>query len=108
MDARGTVEAGAAESDAERERPAELTLGRAQPNPVRASATISYGLPVAAAVRLAVCDALGRAVAVIADGTPDAGWHDATWTPGPAAPGLYVVRLVAGGEVRTATVVVVR
>ena len=35
--ARGTVEAGAAESDAERERPAELALGRAQPNPTRSA-----------------------------------------------------------------------
>ncbi|HEX9950227.1 MAG TPA: M36 family metallopeptidase, partial [Rubricoccaceae bacterium] len=88
--------------------PAELALRPVQPNPARGPTNIAYSIPEAVPVRLAVYDARGREVAVLADGVPEAGWHDTVWTPGPAAAGLYVVRLVAGSEVRTTTVVVVR
>ncbi len=88
--------------------PSAVTLRAARPNPARGQTAITFGLPAALPARLTVVDARGREVAVLAEGTLDAGWHDAAWLPGAAAPGLYAVRLVAGGEVRTATVVVVR
>jgi hypothetical protein len=88
--------------------PTEFALRRAQPNPTRGATTVTYGLPETVEIRLAVYDARGREVAVLAEGTPEAGSYDAVWTPGTAASGLYVVRLVAGNEVRTTTVLVVR
>ena len=88
--------------------PAELTLQRVQPNPARSTTTMTYGTPEAVPVRLAVYDSRGREVAVLAEGAAEAGWHDAEWRVQGAAAGLYVVRLVAGSEVRTTTVVVVR
>ena len=46
-------------------------------NPVRGSALVRYGLAEAGPVRLAVVDALGREVAVLADGSAAAGTHGA-------------------------------
>jgi hypothetical protein len=88
--------------------PPAVDLQSARPNPVSSATTVSYGIPETAPVRLAVYDARGREVALLAEGTREAGWHDAEWRTEGAAAGLYVVRLVASGEVQTVTVVVVR
>ena len=85
-----------------------IELQAARPNPAPGATSLSYSIPETVAVRLAVYDAQGREIAVLAEGLQEAGWHDAVWTPGTAASGLYVVRLLAGSEVRTTTVVVVR
>lgn len=74
------------------------------PNPVRGEANFRYRLGAAATVRLAVFDVLGREVARLDEGARAAGVHQAAWdgrgaTGEAAAPGVYVVRLVAGGEV---------
>ena len=87
--------------------PAEVELSAARPNPARSLVTLAYGLPTDSPVRVAVYDVRGREVAVLASGDREAGRHDAVWTPGGAA-GVYVVRLVAGLEVRAVSVVVVR
>ena len=55
-----------------------------------------------------VHDALGRRVAVVADGPLAAGAHALTWDASAVAAGVYVVRLEAAGLVRTRTVVVTR
>lgn len=57
---------------------------------------------------MAVFDVLGRRVATLVDGVVGAGAHTATWDAGGAAPGVYVVRLVAGPAVRSARLVVAR
>ena len=68
-------------------------LGLPTPNPVRGAARLPYRLGRGGAVRLAVHDALGREVAVLADGVQPAGLHEASWDAGGLAPGAYVVRL---------------
>ncbi len=85
-----------------------VELRAARPNPTRGRTAVSFALPAALPVRLVVVDARGREVAVLAEGTFEAGPHEAAWDAAGAAPGLYAVRLVAGREARTATVVVVR
>ena len=69
------------------------------PNPSAGSASVAFALARAADVRLDVVDALGRTVAVLADGARGAGAHRARVRD--LAPGVYVVRLVAGGTVTT-------
>ena len=76
------------------------------PNPAAHRATVRFELAEAGPARLAVLDALGREVAVLAEGSHAAGVHDAAWDAARLAPGLYVLRLDAAGEtvVWTATV----
>ena len=57
---------------------------------------------------LSVYDALGREVAVLASGRQTAGEHTADWSAAGVAPGVYVVRLQAGGAVASHRVSVVR
>jgi len=76
-------------------RPLELA---AVPNPAHGTAVIHLALPAAVPVDLRVFDALGREVAVlVASSTVPSGDHQLEWDASGAAPGVYVVRLTAGG-----------
>ena len=74
----------------------------AYPNPSSGRVTVAFSVEAATTVRLSVVDALGREVAVLADGPVEAGAHraelDATAWPA----GVYVLRL-ATADGRTAT-----
>ena len=82
-----------------------LTVG---PNPTSGAGAVRFGLAESGDVRVALYDALGRQVAVLADGPLGVGPHtlalDATSLPA----GVYVVRVAAGPDVRTARLTVVR
>ena len=80
----------------------------ASPNPFRGATTIHYTLDDDADVRLAVFDATGREVAVLAEGTRASGAHAATFEAGALPAGVYVWRLVAGGRVQTGRVTLAR
>ncbi|MDT0630427.1 T9SS type A sorting domain-containing protein [Rubrivirga litoralis] len=80
----------------------------AWPNPTRGAATVAFGLAAGGAARVAVYDALGREVAVAADGPFGSGRH-VVGLPARALPaGVYVVRVTTEGGVRTARLTVVR
>ena len=64
------------------------------PNPFSERLTVEYRVAEPAAVAVEVFDALGRRVAVLADGPVGPGLHRAVWSGG-AASGVYVVRLTA-------------
>ena len=85
-----------------------LALRPASPNPFTGSTFFRFDLPEAGAVRLAVYDALGRCVAVLADGSRAAGAHAVPFEAGPLPAGAYVVRLEAAGRVATQWVSLVR
>ena len=79
------------------------------PNPTGGDARVRFALAGAADVTVAVFDALGRRVSVLADGAPfGAGLHDLAFPTAALAPGVYVVRVTAGAEGATRTVTVVR
>ena len=92
----------ATEGDAE----GALELGAPRPNPTAGRADVPFSLARAGAVRLAVYDALGREVAVLADGDRAAGAHRAAFDATGLAAGVYVVRLTTadGALVRRLTV----
>ncbi|HIG75921.1 MAG TPA: DUF4397 domain-containing protein [Bacteroidetes bacterium] len=75
-----------------------LALDAPFPNPAVGSATVPFSLAEAGDVRLAVVDALGREVALLAEGTREAGAHRAALPSGTLAPGTYVVLLQANGD----------
>jgi hypothetical protein len=77
---------------------AGIDLEQNWPNPFNPSTTLSYTLDERQPVRLSVCDALGREVAVLADGMMDAGRQQTTFDAADLPGGMYVARLVAGGR----------
>jgi len=82
--------------------PSALALSQPAPNPTSGPMRLRYAIPASAAMRLSVLDLQGREVAVLAEGTQAAGWAWASWNGrtggGPAAGGIYFIRLKAGGR----------
>ena len=85
-----------------------LALDNAYPNPARDAATVRFRLPEAQRIRLAAYDAVGREVALLAEGEMPAGNHTAQLDGGSLASGIYVLRLQSGSGVLTRTVTFVR
>ena len=83
---------------------ARVALLAPEPNPVREAATFRFRLSAPGPARVDVFDARGRRVAG-ASGTYASGESAVRVATGPLAPGVYAVRLAAGGEVRTRTFV---
>jgi choice-of-anchor C domain-containing protein len=74
------------------------------PNPSPEGATVTFTVPVAAALRLTVHDARGRMLRVLAAGTHEAGAYARAWdgrlASGDRAPaGLYFIRLTTPGGI---------
>ena len=78
------------------------------PNPFTTATTLEYELAMAATVSLTVYDAIGRRVAVLADGDRSAGLHRVEWTANGLAPGVYLGVLRAGGHVATQRMILTR
>ncbi len=93
--------------------PSALSLS-AGPNPARGPVRVALALPSdARTVRVTVHDVAGREVALLARGPLSAGRHEWSWNGrdvagARAAPGLYLVRVVAGEQVRSSRVVLSR
>jgi hypothetical protein len=86
--------------------PAVLNLGENYPNPFNPATRITFSLPRSGEVDLAVFDLAGRRVATLVRGTVEAGRHEVMWRGrddrgGAVASGVYFSRLVAGGELLT-------
>lgn len=86
-----TVEAGG-----ETALPAEFTLTQNYPNPFNPNTQISFALPFASNVTLAVFDALGRSVATLVDGLLAAGSHTVNFDAANLSNGIYFYQLKAG------------
>ena len=91
------------------EAPRAVTLHAPVPNPASGAMAVAYTLSAAGPVHLSVHDALGRRVAVLASGARmEAGSYTARFDASALAPGVYVVRLEAGGAVAVQHASVVR
>jgi hypothetical protein len=88
--------------------PDRVALLGASPNPVRRIADIRYTLPRPADVRLAVYDALGRQVTVLASERQSAGRKTARLDASRLPSGVYFIRLSAAGATQTRRIAIVR
>jgi len=88
--------------------PGSFELSAARPNPVGRMTEISYALPVARTVNLAVYNAAGQLVKVLDSGSKAAGFHSARWDGSSVPAGVYFYRLSAGEFTQTRSMVVVR
>lgn len=85
-----------------------LALGSAEPNPVRGQTHIPFALREAGSATISVYDALGRRVAVVAEGTFASGGQSVDFDASRLAPGVYSVVLEAAGQRATQRMSVVR
>ena len=85
-----------------------VSLLPTRPNPAAGRTRVPFTLDQPSDVRLAVYDALGREVAVVAERAYAAGEHAEVLDTSAFAPGTYVVRLVAGADVVLRTIAVAR
>jgi photosystem II stability/assembly factor-like uncharacterized protein len=89
--------------------PEAVSLGPIHPQPASAVITVPVSLLERAAIRLIISNALGRRVAVLADGLFEQGEHSFTVDTRSLPPGLYLAQLDAGGAVHlTKRLLVVR
>ena len=88
--------------------PTATALHAPAPNPASGRATVRYEIAEAGRVQLAVYDLLGREVARLADGEAVPGRYDAAFDTGRLPAGVYALRLVVNGTLRTARMTVVR
>jgi hypothetical protein len=92
---------------------ASLALYQNYPNPFNAGTTLSFSLPAAAEVELAIYDVSGRRVALVERGRRGAGVFDRPWDGTddggkPLSSGVYFLRLRAGTEEAVRKIVVLR
>ncbi len=90
------------------ERPTEVALRGATPNPITAGGTIGYTLPERREVTLAVYDLMGRKVATLDTGSRSPGTHRARLEGTSLPSGTYVVRLRAGQTQKSRRITVVK
>ena len=90
------------------EAPTTFELSSNYPNPFNPATQIRFGLPQAAAVRLAVFDVLGREVAVLVEGRLPAGWHEATFEAADLPSGVYLYQLDAEGQMLSRTMLLMK
>ena len=88
--------------------PLSLALNGVRPNPAHGRAvTLEFALPSADPARLELLDVMGRLVAARNVGTLGAGRHVVNMDAGrPLAPGIYLLRLTQGADVRVTRAVV--
>src|SRR5690606_42006168 len=78
------------------------------PIPSGGRTTVGFALEASSSVRLSVLDALGREVALLAEGRVGAGEHAYAFEGHDLPAGLYLARLEVGGRVATHRFSIVR
>jgi photosystem II stability/assembly factor-like uncharacterized protein len=95
--------------DGEKAIPARFALDQNYPNPFNPSTTVSFTLPHAARVNLAIFNLLGQRVATPVNGTMfEAGSHTVRFDARGLATGIYLYRLTAGTFTETRKMALVR
>ena len=89
-------------------QPADSELYPISPNPFNQQTTIGFNLQAEGQVKLAVYDMLGREVQLLGAGDWTQGQHSVVWDAKGVTSGVYFVRLLAGNDVQTRKVVLLK
>lgn len=95
------------EADQE-EVPTKIVLHPISPNPFTSSTAITFSIPSRSPVRLSICDALGREVAILVDEVLSPGIHMREWNVEGHANGVYRCLLEVGMHRESASLVLAR
>ena len=79
-----------------------------QPNPFRGQAVISYSIPRAGDIELAVYNSIGQKVRTVIRSHQEPGTHTVKFESNDHPAGVYFCRLRSGGAVRTSRMVLMR
>ena len=90
------------------ELPSTVTLNGSYPNPFNPATTISFSIPSEMSVDVKIYDISGRVVGELMSGIQSQGLYEITWDASNYASGLYFVRLVAGTEMQTQKIMLVK
>ncbi len=90
------------------ETPYAFELEQNYPNPFNPSTTISYTIPQAVDVELAVYNVLGQRVATLVSGMKNAGVHEVSFDASQLASGLYLYRITAGKNISVKKMLLVK
>lgn len=95
---RSTIDYSGTPTSAETDlqRPTEVELLQNYPNPFNPSTTITYRINEPAAVRLEVFNMMGQRVAVLADGSLQAGSYTVSFDATGLSSGVYFYRINTG------------
>ena len=90
------------------EMPSVVTLNQNYPNPFNPATSISFVLPQAANVSLAVYDVIGRKVATLVDGQLASGTHNVSFNAASLPSGMYLYRLSTPNGVMTQKMILLK
>lgn len=90
------------------EIPVQTALEGNYPNPFNPETTIRYTMKEKGNVRLAVYNTLGQEVAILVDGSIEAGTHNVRFDAHNLPSGVYLTRLEAGATTMTRSIVLIR
>lgn len=88
--------------------PRTLALHPNFPDPFTDDTVLSYTLPEQMPVHLALYNMLGQRIALLVDGTQEAGTHTFTLRRGNLASGVYLLRMIAGEAQHVERMVITR
>jgi len=93
--------------------PTKFTIQPAYPNPFNPSTTIRYGIPNTQEVTISIYDLRGRLVSILFKAEQQVGWYEITWNGvlnnGSLAPaGMYIYKIIAGNEIKTSKISLVK
>ncbi len=83
------------------ELPIQFSLSQNYPNPFNPTSTIQFSLPEAGEVRLDVFTITGQLVSTLVNSRMGSGEHSVTFDGSNLASGVYIYRIVAGTNVQT-------
>ena len=78
------------------------------PNPFNPTTTVTFKIPEASQVHMAVYDVLGRQVRLLVDGTLPEGNHTTSFEAGDLPTGVYLLRMVTPHGIFTRTMQLVK
>ena len=79
--------------------PEEFALSAAYPNPFNPTTSLDLSLDSSGSVSVKIYNVVGQAVATLASGHMNAGYHTLTWDASNMASGMYFVKVEAGSNV---------
>ena len=88
--------------------PYEFGMAAPYPNPFNSSVQLRFTLATESIARLIIYDLSGREVAVLNDGELTIGNHVSTWQADDFPTGLYFARLIAGDNVKSVKMTLIK
>lgn len=88
--------------------PGQLVLHQNYPNPFNPVTKISYSIPQSDFISLKVYDLFGKEIETLVNGVKPAGTYEVNFNASHIAPGIYIYKLLAGSNVETQKMIIIR